>query len=147
MPRTNRSPFHVLLVEDNPVDARFIRQAFEESGLATRLALVPDGAEALDYLRQRGAHEDASRPDLVVLDLHLPKKDGREVLADVKSDPDLCTIPVTVLTTSDREEDVAEAYRLHANCYITKPFEFSRLSEVVRAIEQFWLGLAELPVA
>ena len=140
-----RPRLHVLLVEDNLVDAGIARQAFGDSELSICITIVHDGAAATGYLHRRGVYAGAPRPDLVLLDLQLPKKNGREVLVDVKTDPDLCAIPVIVLSTSDRAEDIADAYRLHANAYITKPFEFSGMREVIRAIQQFWLGTAALP--
>lgn len=135
----------ILLVEDNPAHVRFMRQALEESRSAARLAVVTDGAQALQYLRRSGIYRDAIRPDLVVLDLHLPIKDGREVLAEAKADPELRSIPVVVLSTSSAEADVAEAYRLHANCYVTKPFDLDDYIAAIHAIERFWIGLVELP--
>jgi CheY-like chemotaxis protein len=136
---------HILVVEDNAADLRFMRLALEESQVAARLAVVSNGVEALQYLRRSGSYRDAPRPDLVLLDLHVPKKNGHEVLGEAKSDPELRFIPVVVLTTSDDEEDIAEAYGLHANCYVTKPFELDRFVEVVQAIERFWLRIAKLP--
>jgi CheY-like chemotaxis protein len=140
-----RGTAHILLVEDNPADVRFMRQALEEAQSTVRLSVAADGAQALDYLRRSGSYREATRPDLVVLDLHLPTKDGREVLAEMKGDPELRSIPVVVLTTSNSEEDIADAYRLHANCYITKPFDLDDYMAVIHAIEDFWIKLAELP--
>jgi len=148
--RLKRCPpgsWNILLVEDSPVDVRFTRLALEESRRASRLVVVPDGVEAMRYLRRDGEYLDAARPHLVLLDLHLPNKNGHEVLAEAKADPGLCSIPVVVLTTSTSEEDLAEAYRLHANCYITKPFDLDGYVAVIRAIEQFWMELAELPAS
>jgi chemotaxis family two-component system response regulator Rcp1 len=136
---------NILLVEDSPADVRFTRLAIEGSGRANRLAVVPDGVEAMRYLRRDGEYRDALRPHLMLLDLHLPKKTGHEVLAETKGDPQLCSIPVVVLTTSTSEHDLTEAYRLHANCYITKPFDLDGYIAVIEAIESFWIGLAQLP--
>jgi len=138
---------HILLVEDSPADARFTREALEASGLPTRLAVVHDGAEAMRYLSRQGEYIDARRPDIVLLDLNLPAKDGREVLREMKSDLDLRIIPVVMFTTSTRAEDVAELYLLHANCYISKPVDFDRFVEVVQGIERFWGGIATVPSA
>jgi two-component system, chemotaxis family, response regulator Rcp1 len=138
---------HILLVEDSPSDARFTREALEASGLTTRLAVVRDGAEAMRYLSQQREYVDARRPDIVLLDLNLPAKDGREVLNEMKSDPELRTIPVVIFTTSTRNEDITDLYRLHANCYITKPLDYDQFVEVVQAIEHFWSSVAALPTA
>jgi chemotaxis family two-component system response regulator Rcp1 len=137
----------ILLIEDSPADVRFTQYAFEKSRIASRLVVVPDGVEAMRYLRRDGEYLDATRPHLVLLDLHLPNKSGHEVLAEAKADPQLCSIPMVVLTTSTSEEDLAEAYRLHANCYITKPFDLDGYIAVIRAIEHFWMELAELPAS
>jgi two-component system, chemotaxis family, response regulator Rcp1 len=138
---------NILLVEDSPADARFTREALEASGLTTRLAVVHDGAEAMRYLSRQGEYVGARRPDIVLLDLDLPAKDGREVLREMKSDPELRIIPVVMFTTSTREEDITDLYRLHANCYITKPVDFDQFVEVVQAIEHFWSSVAALPTA
>jgi two-component system, chemotaxis family, response regulator Rcp1 len=137
--------WNILLVEDSAADVRFTRLALEESRRASRLVVVPDGVEAMRYLRRAGEYQDAPHPHLVLLDLHLPNKNGHEVLAEAKADPGLCSIPMVVLTTSTSEEDLAEAYRLHANCYITKPFDLDGYIAVIQAIEHFWIELAELP--
>jgi two-component system, chemotaxis family, response regulator Rcp1 len=136
---------HILLVEDSPADARFTREALEASGLTSRLAVVHDGAEAMRYLSRQREYIDARRPDVVLLDLNLPAKDGREVLREMKSDPELRTIPVVMFTTSTRTEDIADLYRLHANCYISKPVDFDEFVEVVQAIEHFWGSVVALP--
>lgn len=138
-------PIEVLLVEDDPGDVLLIREAFEDNKVANRLHVVADGVEALDFMRQNGEHADAPRPDLVLLDLNLPRKDGREVLAEVKSDDALRTIPIVVLTTSQAEEDVLRSYDLHANAYVTKPVDFDRFIGVVRQIDQFFVSVVKLP--
>ena len=134
-----------MLVEDNPGDVRLTEEALKEGKVINRLSVVPDGVEAIEYLRKRGDYASAATPDLVLLDLNLPKKDGREVLAEVKQDPDLRKIPVVVLTTSRDEQDILKSYDLHANCYITKPVDFEQFIRVVRAIEDFWLSVVKLP--
>lgn len=138
---------NILLVEDSPADVRFTQYAFQNSKMATRLDVVRDGVEAMRYLRRDGEYLHATRPHLVLLDLHLPNKNGHEVLAETKGDPQLCSIPVVVLTTSTSEHDLTEAYRLHANCYITKPFDLDGYIAMIRGIEQFWMELAELPAS
>jgi CheY-like chemotaxis protein len=135
----------ILLVEDNAGDARLIVEALKEGKVLNKLTVVKDGEEALALLRQHGRYAGARRPDLVLLDLNLPKKDGRAVLADIKSDPDLKRIPVVVLTTSRDEQDVRKSYNLHANCYIIKPVDLEQFIGVVKSIEAFWLGIVELP--
>ncbi len=135
----------ILLVEDNLADIELTLEALEEAKLANRVAVVRDGAEALDYLHRRGAHTDAVRPDLVILDLNLPKRNGQEVLADLKQDVALRRIPVAVLTTSAAEADVLRTYDLGANCYLTKPVDVQQFLDVVQSIEHFWLGLVRLP--
>lgn len=141
----NSRTIEILLVEDNEADARLTREAFNEGRLLNNLTVVGDGVEALAYLRQEGAYADSPRPDLVLLDLNLPKKDGREVLAEVKADERLKMIPVVVLTTSAAQEDVARAYGSHANCYITKPVDLDQFLRVAQSIENFWLSLVRLP--
>ena len=140
-------PIEVLLVEDDPGDVLLIREAFEDNKVANHLHVVADGVEALEFMRQQGPHAEAPRPDLVLLDLNLPRKDGREVLAEVKEDSDLRTIPVVVLTTSQAEEDVLRSYDLHANAYVTKPVDFDRFIEVVRQIDEFFVSVVRLPGA
>jgi chemotaxis family two-component system response regulator Rcp1 len=135
----------ILLVEDNPGDVRLIQEALKENKVRNRLHVAQDGVEALDFLRQKGALADAPRPDLILLDLNLPKKDGREVLSDIKGDPDLKRIPVVVLTTSDDEYDILESYNLHANAYVTKPLDLDQFLKIVRQIEGFWLTVVSLP--
>jgi len=135
----------ILLVEDSPGDARLTREALAEGKLKNVLHLVEDGEQALAFLRGEDGYADAPRPDLVLLDLNLPRVDGREVLAEMKADPDLKRIPVVVLTTSSADEDVLRAYELAANCYITKPVDLDKFLGVVRSIEEFWLTVVRLP--
>jgi CheY-like chemotaxis protein len=135
----------ILLVEDSPSDAMMTREALEYAKVVNKLHIVDDGVEAMDFLRRRGKYADAPRPGLVLLDLKLPRKSGLEVLQEVKEDPDLRTVPVVVLTTSKAEEDVAKSYGSHANCYISKPMEFAKLAEAVRAVGEFWLCVVTLP--
>ena len=141
----NLAVIDVLLVEDDPGDVVLIKEAFEFNKVHNALHHVSDGVEALDFLHRRNGHEDATRPDLILLDLNLPRKDGREVLAEVKSDRDLRTIPVVVLTTSEAEEDILRSYDLHANAYVTKPVDFNRFIEVVRQIDEFFVTVVKLP--
>jgi CheY-like chemotaxis protein len=138
-------PIDVLLVEDDPGDTLMIREAFAHNKVRNALVCVPDGVEAMRVLRREGEHADARRPDLILLDLNLPRKDGREVLAEIKRDADLRTIPVVVLTTSQAEEDVLRSYQLHANAYVTKPVDFERFIEVVRQIDDFFVTVVKLP--
>ena len=135
----------ILLVEDNAGDVRLTREALAEGHVRNNLSVAKDGAEALAMLRHKPEHGEAPRPDLVLLDLNLPKVDGRQVLAEMKSDPDLRRIPVVVLTTSKSEEDVMRSYDLHANSYITKPVDFDQFIKMVRSIEEFWLSIVTLP--
>ena len=141
----NVKPIELLLVEDSEPDVRLTIEALREAKVKNRLWVVEDGVEALAFLRREGRHSDAPRPDLILLDLNLPRKDGRQVLKEVKNDDSLKRIPVVVLTTSKSEEDVLRAYNLHANCYITKPVDFTRFMEVVKSIENFWLTVVRLP--
>jgi two-component system, chemotaxis family, response regulator Rcp1 len=138
-------PITILLVEDNPGDADLAREALENSKFNNNLQVVDDGEKAMAFLKREGAYRDAPRPDLILLDLNLPKKDGREVLAEIKADPALMRIPVVILTTSRAEEDVLRTYNLHANCYITKPIDLNQFLHVVRSIEDFWLSIVVLP--
>jgi len=138
-------PVDILLVEDNPGDVRLTREAFAEAQITNDLHAVNDGEDALDFLHQRGEHADAPRPNLVLLDLNLPKVDGHDVLEAVKSDDDLRTIPVVVLTSSEAEEDVVKSYEQHTNAYLTKPIDPSEFVDVIRSFERFWLTLVELP--
>jgi len=135
----------ILLVEDNPGDARLTLEAFKEGKVRTNLNIVDDGQKAMEYLRKEGKYADKPRPDIVLLDLNLPKKDGREVLAEVKADDGLKLIPIVILTTSKAEEDILNTYDHHANCYITKPVDLGQFMEVVKSIENFWLTLVKLP--
>lgn len=135
----------LLLVEDNPGDIRLTQEAFGEGRVTNTLHVVKDGVEAMAFLRREGKHHHAPRPDLILLDLNLPKRDGREILQDIKADEDLKRIPVVVLTTSQAEEDVLKSYNLNANCYICKPVEFEKFLHVVQMIENFWLGIVTLP--
>jgi CheY-like chemotaxis protein len=133
------------LVEDNPGDVRLTVEALKESKVRNNMSVVCDGAEAIAFLRRQGAHKKAPRPDIILLDLNLPKKDGREVLAEIKQDPDFKRIPVVILTTSKAEEDILRTYNLHANCYITKPVNLNQFMLVVKAIEDFWFMIVKLP--
>ena len=139
------APIQILLVEDNPGDVRLTREVLKEGRISNTLNVAPDGVEALAFLRHEGAYADAGQQDLVLLDLNLPKKDGREVLAEMKADPELQRIPIIVLTSSSAEADILSAYDLHANCYITKPVELDEFTKVVRSIEDFWLSIVKLP--
>jgi CheY-like chemotaxis protein len=135
----------VLLVEDDPGDVLMTQEAFEHHKIANELHTVSDGVQATQFLRREGSYANAPRPGLILLDLNLPRKDGREVLADIKSDPELCHIPIVVLTTSAAEEDILRSYKLHANAYVTKPVDFARFIEVIRQIDQFFVGIVSLP--
>ncbi|WP_159785401.1 response regulator [Sodalinema gerasimenkoae] len=136
----------ILLVEDNLAHVRLIQEAFKESRLSHDMVAVRDGVEAMDYLHQQPPYEDANLPDVILLDLNLPRKDGREVLAELKSDPHLSRIPVLVLTTSNNEKDIQESYRLHANCYIQKSQNLQQLLAIVQTIQTFWLEVVTLPL-
>jgi two-component system, chemotaxis family, response regulator Rcp1 len=138
-------PIEILLVEDNLGDARLTQETLREAKVRNRLSHVRDGVEALAFLRREGAHADAPRPDLILLDLNLPRKDGREVLAEIKQDERLRRIPVVVLTVSQADEDILRVYNLNANCYITKPVDLEQFIKVVRSIEDFWLAIVKLP--
>jgi chemotaxis family two-component system response regulator Rcp1 len=138
-------PVEILLVEDNPGDVRLTLEALREGKMHNNLSVVEDGAEALAFLRREGKHAVAPRPDLIFLDLNLPKKDGREVLAEIKADGNLKSIPVVVLTTSKAEEDIIKTYNLHANCYVTKPVDLEQFITVVKLIEDFWFTIVKLP--
>jgi len=135
----------ILLVEDNPGDVRLTMEAWKEGKIRNHLHVAEDGVEALSFLRKEGKHAQAARPDLILLDLNLPRKDGREVLAEIKEDPGLKHIPVVILTTSKAEQDILKTYDLHANCYITKPLDMDQFIRVVRSIEDFWLSIVTLP--
>ena len=138
-------PVEILLVEDNPGDYRLTQEALREGKVYNNLHWAQDGEEALDFLKQRGKHAKAPRPDIILLDLNLPKKDGREVLLEIKQDSDLRAIPVVILTTSQAEEDVLRSYDLHANCYVTKPVDLEKFITVVQSIDRFWLSVVTLP--
>jgi CheY-like chemotaxis protein len=138
-------PIEVLLVEDNPGDVRLTHEALKEGRTPTRLNVVGDGEAALDFLRRRGRYTQAPRPALILLDLNLPRRSGREVLAEIKADEQLRSIPVVVLTSSQAEQDVRAAYHLNANCYVTKPADLEEFLRVMRALEEFWLSVAQLP--
>jgi two-component system, chemotaxis family, response regulator Rcp1 len=135
----------ILLIEDNPGDVRLTREALKEGKVWNRLSVASDGEVALAFLHREGEFADAPKPDLILLDLNLPRKDGREVLAEIKQDERLANIPVVVLTTSKAEEDILRSYKLHANCYITKPVDLEQFMTVVRSVEDFWLCVVKLP--
>lgn len=145
MIRQGAEAFDILLVEDNPGDARLVVEALREGPAANRLTVVRDGVEAMSYLRREGSYSEAVPPHLILLDLNLPRKDGRQVLAELKEDPALRRIPVVVLTTSQAEQDIIKSYDLHANCYITKPVDLDRFLTVMRSIEDYWCTVVSLP--
>lgn len=138
-------PVEFLLAEDNPGDVRLTKEALRESKISNNLNVVPDGVEAMAFLRREGKYFEAPRPDVILLDLNLPKKDGREVLAEVKADPNLRLIPVVIITSSEAEQDVLRTYELHANCYVTKPVDLEQFIKVIQSIETFWLTIVTLP--
>jgi CheY-like chemotaxis protein len=138
-------PVEILLIDDSPSDTALTVEAFKNGKIANKLFSVADGVEAMAYLRQQGVYKNARRPDLIMLDLNLPKKDGRQLLTELKSDPELKVIPVIVLTTSRADEDIIKSYEYQANCFITKPVDFKSFSEIIRAIENFWLVVVTLP--
>ena len=138
-------PIEILLVEDSPGDVRLTREAFRDAKVLVNLHVVPDGEEAMAFLGREGKHADKPRPDLILLDLNLPKKDGRAVLSEIKGNPNLKTIPVVILTTSASEADVFKSYLLHANCYISKPVNLDGFLKVVESIDEFWLSIVRLP--
>ncbi len=142
---TNAAAIEVLLVEDSPGDVRLTREAFKDAKVHINLHVAPDGAEAMAFLKREGKYANVSRPDLILLDLNLPKKDGREVLEEIKLDPALKIIPVVILTTSASEEDILKTYQLHANCYIAKPVDLDGFLKVVKSIDSFWLSVVKLP--
>lgn len=142
---TSVAPIDILMVEDNLGDARLTEEALKESKMFNRLHHAKDGVEAMEFLRKEGKYKDSPTPDIILLDLNLPRKDGREVLAELKAMPRLKNIPVVVLTTSDAEQDIVMSYNLHANCYITKPVDLDKFIEIVRGIENFWLSIVKLP--
>lgn len=138
-------PLEILLIEDNPGDVRLTQECLRKSKVPNHLSIVEDGVEAVQFLHQTGNHANAPRPDLILLDLNLPRKDGRELLAEIKANKDLRRIPIIILTSSDAEADVCRSYDLHANCYITKPIIFEDFIRVINAIESFWLNVVRLP--
>lgn len=140
-------PVEILLIEDNPGDVRLTQEALREGKVHNHLSVVQDGVEALAFLRRKGAYANVARPDLILLDLNLPKKDGREVLAEIKEDVELRRIPVVVLTTSKAEQDILESYNLHVNCYIIKPVNLDQFFTVVQSIEDFWFTIVKLPLS
>ncbi len=144
-PRYVGKPIEILLVEDNPGDVRLTAETFKDARILNHLNVARDGVAALAFLRRQGAYAGAPRPDLILLDLNLPKKDGREVLAEIKADDDLKRIPVVILTTSKAEEDIIRTYNLHANCYITKPVDLDQFIRVVQSIQNFWFTIVQLP--
>lgn len=142
---TDAEPFHILLVEDNPGDVRLTTEALKESKVYYTLSTVNSGEDALAFLRQEGEYSNAQRPDIILLDLHLPGKGGQEVLQDIKTDGGLKSIPVVILTSSSAEEDILKTYNLHANCYITKPVDFNQFVKIVKSLEDFWFTVVKLP--
>ena len=145
MNSANIRPIQILLVEDSPSDAKLTLAALKLAKVVNQVSHVEDGVEAMEFLRRQGKYAQAERPDLILLDLNLPRKDGREVLEEMKGNPDFQLIPVVILTTSQAEQDIIRSYKLHANCYITKPVNFERFLEVVQSIENFWLTVVALP--
>ena len=141
----NRKPIEILLVEDNPGDVRLTKEALREAKLSTRMHVAYDGVDALAFLRREGAYAEMPRPDLILLDLNLPRKGGREVLAEIKADEHLRRIPVVILTTSQAEQDIIETYNLHANAYVNKPVDLDQFAKVVKSIEDFWFEIVRLP--
>lgn len=140
-------PIEILLAEDEPGDVRLTQEALKDAKVRNNLNVVRDGVEALEFLRRRGRYADAPKPDMVLLDLNMPRKSGHEVLSEIKNDPELRTIPVVILTSSDAEIDIVRSYNSHANCYISKPVDLGQFLEVVRAIEGFWLCIVKLPAS
>jgi len=145
MTETNDRTFHILLVEDSPGDIRLTQEAFREENIPYTLDVVQDGVKATAFLQREGEYADAARPDLILLDLNLPRKDGREVLAEIKADEKLKRIPVVILTTSRSNEDIVRSYNLHANCYITKPVDFEEFICMVKSVANFWFSVVKLP--
>jgi CheY-like chemotaxis protein len=143
--RSNGNPIEILLVEDNPGDVRLTVESLKEAKVTNHLSVVGDGVEALAFLRRNGAYTNAPKPDLILLDLDLPKKDGREVLAEIKQDPRLRLIPVVIVTSSDAERDIVRSYELRANAYVTKPVGFDQFMNVIRSVESFWLSIVKFP--
>ena len=139
------NPIDILVVEDNPGDARLIKEVLNEQKIFNSLFIVTDGVEAMNFLLNKGKYQDSPRPDLIILDLNLPKKDGREVLADIKADDNLKRIPVVIMTISQAEADILKSYNLHANCYISKPIDLDQFVKVIKSIEDFWFSIVKLP--
>jgi chemotaxis family two-component system response regulator Rcp1 len=145
MANNNLKPIDVLLIEDNAADARLMQETLKETKVIVKLSIVVDGVEAMAYLRNEGKYKNAKRPDLILLDLNLPRKDGREVLAEVKADPGLHRIPVVIVTSSQAEQDILKTYDLHANAYVNKPMDLTQFSTLVSAIDDFWFSVVKLP--
>jgi two-component system, chemotaxis family, response regulator Rcp1 len=139
------NPIDILVVEDNPGDARLIKEVLNEQKIYNSLFIVNDGVEAMNFLLNKGKYKDSPKPDLIILDLNLPRKDGREVLADIKADDNLKRIPVVIMTISQAEADILKSYNLHANCYITKPIDLNQFIKVIKSIEDFWFSIVKLP--
>lgn len=137
--------FDILVVEDNPGDARLTREVLNNNNIQSCLYIVNDGVEAMEFLRNKGKFRDSPKPDLIIMDLNLPRKDGRELLAEIKTDDDLSHIPVVIMTISQAEEDILKSYKLHANCFITKPIDLNQFIKVIRSIEEFWFSIVKLP--
>jgi two-component system, chemotaxis family, response regulator Rcp1 len=145
MGNTNLTSVDILVVEDNPGDARLIKEVLNDNKIYSTLFIVNDGVEAMNFLRKEGKYKNVPIPDLVILDLNLPKKDGREVLSEIKADDELKHIPIVIMTISQAEEDILKTYNLHANCYITKPIDLNQFVKVVKSIEDFWFSIVKLP--
>ena len=144
-PKNATKPIEILLVEDSPADILITREAFQDARLLNTIHVAEDGIQALEFLRREGSHASAPRPDLILLDLNLPSKNGREVLAEIKENPEFKSIPVVILTTSNADEDILKAYDLHANCYVVKPVGFDNFLKAVQSIENFWFSVVKLP--
>ena len=145
MGQTKFNPIDILVVEDNSGDARLIREVLNEHKIFNTLFIVNDGVEAMNFLLNKGKYKDSPKPDLIILDLNLPKKDGREVLAEIKENDDLKRIPVVIMTISQAEADILKSYNLHANCYVTKPIDLNQFIKVIKSIEEFWFSIVKLP--
>ncbi len=145
MSKVNGQPIEILMIEDNPSDVRLTKEAFKDAKVRNRMHVAVDGEDAMVFLHREGRHSEAPRPDLILLDLNLPKKNGREVLAEIKSDSELRRIPVVILTTSDDERDIMTAYDLHVNAYVKKPVDLEQFIKIVEAVEDFWLTVVKLP--
>jgi two-component system response regulator len=145
MGQTKFNPIDILVVEDNSGDARLIKEVLNEHKIFNSLFIVNDGVEAMNFLLKKGKYKDSSKPDLIILDLNLPKKDGREVLAEIKENDDLKRIPVVIMTISQAEADILKSYNLHANCYVTKPIDLNQFIKVIKSIEEFWFSIVKLP--